>query len=151
MHKIPLMPLAYRHNVPQPNVTRWFQAGLLRLENRGSGPGRGYWVTREQAIEATAIFTLWRGGAPINRIKAVVAQLRAADKRGADFLALGTTASGKPRVLLDGDGDTVPLRDPDTGQMYLSLDLLDLRELRDEVETMLAEVAVETKTRKAAA
>jgi hypothetical protein len=99
--------------------------------NTGRGRGRGVMLTRAQAREVLALIVLRRAGVPMQRLKPEARKLRAA---GGDFLCVG--ADGKT-VLLDGQGDGAPLRDPATGQTYLGGAVLDLRPMRAEIERVL--------------
>jgi hypothetical protein len=62
--------------------------------------------------------------------------MRREGKRGIAFLNLGADSG---RVLLDGLGPGVPLRDPRTGQLRLFA-ALDLRDLRPTIERLVDEL-----------
>lgn len=132
---IKLRALAEAAGVDPTAIWRWSKAGLVHGKQRGVGRGNGLHLSREQAIEALAVAVLRRTGVPMQRIAPVVRELYGKGKRGAKLLALGVAGR---TVLVDGAGDSVPLRDK-RGQYFLPL-FLDLRRTRGDIEKIVDEL-----------
>jgi hypothetical protein len=141
MQVIPLHRLAEAMGLELTTALRWVRAGIIRCDSPPlRGKGNFTSLTREQATEALAIILLRRAGAPMQQLRPLVERLRREGKHGRAFLTLG---ADRRRVLLDGLGPGVPLRDPKTGQTRLFA-ALDLRELRPELERILDSLALDS-------
>jgi hypothetical protein len=141
MSLIRLSALAWAAGIESRTVARWAASGVIRGTNRGRGRNRGIVFTRDEALEVCAVVILRAAGVPLQRLRGVIRELRASGKGGRDFLAVG--ANGRT-VLLDGAGDTAPLRDPRSGQGFLPL-VLDLRTMRATIERLVDELEVTVK------
>ena len=112
-------------------LMRWIRTGPLRATiapPRGAGRGHDVWLSLDDSIEAFVLIALRREGAPLQRLRRVVAFMRRNNLDGARWLALRSTGGD---VLIRKPGRLASVL---SGQRYMAL--IDLVAIRQDVQRL---------------